>query len=80
MSEPQDLRGPVLLAALALLALDALVVFCLAGGIAPAAARAPRVAPAAALAASAFARSLHARPLAPPQPRAQAQADDRSSR
>ncbi|MEA2907365.1 MAG: hypothetical protein QOI12_4752 [Alphaproteobacteria bacterium] len=33
MSEPQDLRGPVLLAALALLALDALVVFWLAGGI-----------------------------------------------
>jgi len=34
MSEPQDLRGPVMLAALALLALDALVVFWLAGGIA----------------------------------------------
>ncbi len=34
MSEPQDLRGPVLLAALALLALDALVVFWLAGGFA----------------------------------------------
>jgi uncharacterized protein DUF4159 len=34
MSEPQDLRGPILLAALALLALDALVVFWLAGGIA----------------------------------------------
>jgi hypothetical protein len=33
MSEPQDLRGPVLLAAAALLALDALVVFFLAGGI-----------------------------------------------
>jgi hypothetical protein len=33
MSEPQDLRGPVLLAALGLLALDALVVFWLAGGI-----------------------------------------------
>jgi len=33
MSEPQDLRGPVLLAALALLALDALIVFWLAGGI-----------------------------------------------
>src|SRR5262249_21596270 len=33
MSEPQDLRGPVLLAAMALLALDALVVFWLAGGI-----------------------------------------------
>jgi Domain of unknown function (DUF4159)/Aerotolerance regulator N-terminal len=34
MSEPEDLRGPILLAALALLALDALVVFLLAGGIA----------------------------------------------
>jgi uncharacterized protein DUF4159 len=34
MSEPQDLRGPVMLAALGLLALDALVVFWLAGGIA----------------------------------------------
>jgi hypothetical protein len=33
IGEPQDLRGPVLLAALALLALDALVVFLLAGGM-----------------------------------------------
>ncbi len=33
MSEPEDLRGPILLAALALLALDALVVFMLSGGI-----------------------------------------------
>src|SRR6202007_2168843 len=33
VGEPQDLRGPVLLAALGLLALDALVVFLLAGGI-----------------------------------------------
>jgi hypothetical protein len=33
MTEPQDLRGPVLLAALVLLALDALVVFWLAGGL-----------------------------------------------
>ncbi len=33
VSEPQDLRGPVLLAALGLLALDALVVFWLAGGV-----------------------------------------------
>jgi hypothetical protein len=31
-TEPEDLRGPILLAALALLALDALVVFLLAGG------------------------------------------------
>ncbi len=34
MSEPEDLRGPILLAALALLALDALIVFLLSGGIA----------------------------------------------
>jgi Domain of unknown function (DUF4159)/Aerotolerance regulator N-terminal len=33
MSEPQDLRGPIMLAALLLLALDALVVFWLSGGI-----------------------------------------------
>src|SRR5262249_28658990 len=33
--EPQDLRGPILIAALALLALDALVVFLLAGGLRP---------------------------------------------
>ena len=33
MSEPQDLRGPILIAALALLALDALIVFLLAGGL-----------------------------------------------
>jgi hypothetical protein len=33
MSEPEDLRGPILLAALALLALDALIVFLLAGGV-----------------------------------------------
>jgi uncharacterized protein DUF4159/aerotolerance regulator-like protein len=33
LSEPQDLRGPVLLAALGLLAIDALVVFWLAGGL-----------------------------------------------
>jgi hypothetical protein len=33
MSEPQDLRGTILLAALTLLALDAIVVFLMAGGI-----------------------------------------------
>jgi hypothetical protein len=33
MSEPEDLRGPILLAALALLALDALVIFLLSGGL-----------------------------------------------
>jgi hypothetical protein len=42
MSEPQDLRGPVLLAAMGLLALDALVVFLLAGGIAQLFRRRPR--------------------------------------
>jgi hypothetical protein len=34
MSEPQDLRGPILLVAMVLLALDGLVVFWLAGGFA----------------------------------------------
>jgi hypothetical protein len=33
VSEPQDLRGPVMMAAMGLLALDALVVFFLAGGL-----------------------------------------------
>jgi hypothetical protein len=33
VTEPQDLRGPILLAAFALLAIDALVVFSLAGGV-----------------------------------------------
>ena len=33
LSEPQDLRGPIMLAALAMLALDALIVFLLGGGI-----------------------------------------------
>ncbi len=50
MSEPQDLRGPVLLAAMGLLALDALVVFFLAGGIAQLLRRRARPAAAAALA------------------------------
>jgi hypothetical protein len=34
LSEPEDLRGPILLAALAMLALDAIIVFMLSGGIA----------------------------------------------
>lgn len=42
--EPQDLRGPVFLAALALLLLDALVVFWLAGGLARLLRRRPAVA------------------------------------
>jgi Domain of unknown function (DUF4159)/Aerotolerance regulator N-terminal len=46
-SEPQDLRGPVMLAAMGLLALDALVVFFLAGGIAQLFRRRPRPAAAA---------------------------------
>jgi hypothetical protein len=33
MSEPEDLRGPILLASLALLALDAVIVFLLSGGL-----------------------------------------------
>src|SRR5207248_3499967 len=33
IGEPKDLRGPILLAAFALLVLDALVVFSLAGGV-----------------------------------------------
>ena len=33
MSEPRDLRGPILLGALVLAALDALIVLLLAGGI-----------------------------------------------
>jgi hypothetical protein len=42
VGEPQDLRGPVLLAALTLLALDALVVFFLAGGLGQVMRRRPR--------------------------------------
>ena len=42
VSEPQDLRGPVLLAALALLIIDALVVFFLAGGVGQVLRRRPR--------------------------------------
>jgi hypothetical protein len=47
VSEPQDLRGPVMLAAMGLLALDALVVFFLAGGIRQLFRRRPRPAAAA---------------------------------
>ena len=42
MSEPEDLRGPILLAALALLALDALVIFLLSGGMRQLLRRPPR--------------------------------------
>jgi Domain of unknown function (DUF4159)/Aerotolerance regulator N-terminal len=51
VGEPQDLRGPVLLAALALLTIDALVVFFLAGGIGQVMRRRPQRAAAALLAA-----------------------------
>jgi hypothetical protein len=47
VSEPQDLRGPVMLAAMGLLALDALVVFFLAGGLTQLFRRRPRRAAAA---------------------------------
>jgi len=58
VGEPQDLRGPVLLAALALLALDALVVFFLAGGFAQIMRRRPRGATAAVVALAAIVLSL----------------------
>jgi hypothetical protein len=58
VGEPQDLRGPVLLAALGLLALDALVVFLLAGGIARAMRRRPQRATTALLAAGLLAATL----------------------
>ena len=66
LSEPRDLRGPVLLAALALLAIDALVVFWLAGGLKQM--MRPRRAAAAAIAALAIAGSAL---LAAPGARAQ---------
>jgi hypothetical protein len=69
VSEPRDLRGPILLVALALLALDALVVFWLAGGLRR---MKRRRAVAAALAAGAIFGSAM---LAAPQARAQAGAD-----
>jgi hypothetical protein len=68
MSEPEDLRGPILLGALALLALDALVVFLLAGGIGQLLRR--RRPAATALALAIFAAALAA------SPRAFAQASD----
>lgn len=49
VGEPQDLRGPVLLTALFLLALDALVVFVLAGGLSQVLRRRPQRAAAALL-------------------------------
>jgi len=67
MSEPQDLRGPILLGALALLALDALIVFVLAGGFAQLLRRRPATA---ALALAMFGTILFA------APRLHAQASD----
>jgi hypothetical protein len=69
-SEPQDLRGPILLAALAMLALDAIVVFLMAGGIRQIGRRRPAAAAlaiallgAALLASSAFAQSQPSAPV-----------------
>jgi hypothetical protein len=70
LSEPQDLRGPILLVAMLLLALDALVVFWLAGGIKQMLKPRRRVA-AAVIAGLAV---LGAAMLAAPQAQAQAQA------
>jgi hypothetical protein len=70
LSEPRDLRGPILLAALGLLALDALVVFWLAGGIKQMMRRRRRVA--AAIAAFAIVGSAL---LAAPKAQAQAGGD-----
>jgi hypothetical protein len=61
-SEPRDLRGPILLAALGLLALDALVIFLLAGGIGQLVRR--RRPAATALAIAIFAAALCAAPQA----------------
>ncbi len=60
VGEPLDLRGPVLLAALGLLALDALVVFLLAGGIGQVLRRRPQGATAAMLAVGVLAATIFA--------------------
>ncbi len=73
VSEPEDLRGPILLAALGLLALDALVVFLLAGGLGRFIRR-RRPAAAAALAVAVLAATLFAAPQAFAQGQAQGQA------
>jgi hypothetical protein len=57
-SEPHDLRGPVMLAAMGMLALDALIVFFLAGGIAHLFRRRPRPAAAAVIAFAVTAAAL----------------------
>ena len=68
VSEPQDLRGPVMLAAMGLLAVDAIVVFFLAGGLHQLFRRRPRPA------AAAIAFAIIAAGLLLPQP-GQAQDD-----
>ena len=83
VGEPQDLRGPVLLTALALLALDAIVVFFLAGGFAQMFRRRPRRAAAAVLALLATG-ALLAAPQAlaqqrPPQQQQQQQQQQRAA-
>ncbi|HEY4408154.1 MAG TPA: BatA domain-containing protein, partial [Xanthobacteraceae bacterium] len=70
LSEPRDLRGPILLAALGLLALDGLVVFWLAGGFKQMMKPRRRVAAAVIAAFAIFGATL----LAAPQAQAQAQA------
>ena len=62
VGEPQDLRGPILLAALLLLALDAIVVFWLAGGLAQITRRRRRPAVATSLAVGVIAAALWATP------------------
>jgi hypothetical protein len=64
LSEPQDLRGPILLIALCLLALDALVVFWLAGGFKQMMRRRPRRVATAAIAALAIVGSAALAPRA----------------
>ncbi|HKA80670.1 MAG TPA: DUF4159 domain-containing protein [Xanthobacteraceae bacterium] len=88
MSEPEDLRGPILLAALAMLALDAVIVFLLSGGIAQLMRRRPATAAMLALfvigaavigAPQAFAQNTPPRtPLDPPRVSAPAPVDDQS--
>jgi hypothetical protein len=68
VGEPQDLRGPVLLAALLLLALDALVVFFLAGGFGQIMRRRPRRAAAALLAAGVLTAAMLSASHAQTQP------------
>ena len=79
VSEPQDLRGAMMLGALTLLALDALVVFWMAGGIASLSRKQRRAGAAAAVALAVLGASVLAAPQAwaqQPRPSAPAAADD----